>query len=84
MEKITRCLLITVVLDCQSQESYGDGISFVLGGSWFEDSTVGQKGGYLRTEYKNKALDPVIEQIADHVFNNYSNLGINFWVSLIF
>ena len=44
---------------------------------------MGQKGGYLGTEYKNEVLDPVIERIADHVFKNYSNLGIHSWVLLI-
>ena len=30
---------------------------------------MGQKGVFLGTEYKNEVLDPVIERIADHVFN---------------
>ena len=43
-----------------------------------------KKGDYLKTEYKNQVLDPIIERIANHVYNNHSNLGIHFWVLLIF
>ena len=72
------------ILSYQCQQSLGNGINFVLGGRWFEDSSVGQTGGYSKMEYKNKVLDPIIECIANHVYNNHSNLGIHFWILLTF
>ena len=77
-------MLIMPILSYQCQQALVNGINFMLGGSWFEDSSVGQTGGYLKTEYKNQVLDPIIEHIANQVYNNHSNLGIHFWVLLRF
>ena len=84
MGEIIKQLFLMIVLSHQLQQGLGNGINFVLGGSWFEDSSVGQAGGYLKTEYKNQVLDPIIEHVANHVYNNHSNLGIHFWVLLTF
>ena len=84
MGKIIKQLLLMTILSYQLQQGLGNGINFVLGGSWFEDSSVWQAGGYLKTEYKNQVLDPIIERDVNHVYNNHSNLGIHFWVLLTF
>ena len=77
-------MLIMAILSYQCHQALGNETNFVLGGSLFEDSSVGQTGGYLKTEYKNQVLDPIIESIANHVYNNHGNLGIHFWVLLTF
>ena len=38
----------------------------------------------MKTEYENQVLDPILERIANHVYNNHSDLGIHFWVLLTF
>ena len=84
MGGIIKPMFLLGVLTHQLQQSWGNGINFVLGGSWFEDSSVGQEGGYLKTQYKNQVLDPIIERVANHVYNNHNNLGIHFWVLMGF
>ena len=84
MGGIIKQVFLLTVLTHQLQQGLGNGINFVLGGSWFEDSSVGQEGGYLKTQYKNQVLDPIIERVANHVYNNHSNLGIHFWVLMAF
>ena len=84
MGKIIKQMLIMAILSYQFHQGLGNGINFVLGGSWFEDSSVGQAGGYLKIEYKDQVLDPIIERVANHVYNNHSNLGVHFWVLLTF
>ena len=33
---------------------------------------------------QNQVLDPIIVRVANHVYNNHSNLGIHFWVLMTF
>ena len=61
MGKALMNVLVLLILFCKSEEWFSDGVLFVLGGSWYEEITVVKKGGYLRTEYKEEVLDPVID-----------------------
>ena len=53
MGKIIKQMLIMAIHSYQCQQALGNGINFVLGRSWFEDSSVVQTGGYLKTEYND-------------------------------
>ena len=64
-----------IVLSYQLQQGLGNGINFVLGGSWFEDSSVGQAGGNLKTEYKNQVLDPL--QATERQVRRWKKLGLS-------
>ena len=33
----------------------------VLGGEWFTETTTGEKGGYLMSDFKDKVFEPIIK-----------------------
>ena len=46
---------------CYGDTSSKTATKIVLGGEWFTETTTGEKGGYLMSEFKDKVFEPIIK-----------------------
>ena len=61
--KVVKVLAAMVTLGalCYGDTSSKTATKIVLGGEWFTETTTGEKGGYLMTEFKDKVFEPIIK-----------------------
>ena len=46
---------------CYADTSSKTATKIVLGGEWFTETTTGEKGGYLMSDFKDKVFEPIIK-----------------------
>ena len=61
--------------------SYGaNAVQVVLRGNWFSPNQLGESGGYLMSDFKSKIFEPLVNRVAQKIFENEQRQSANFWI----
>ena len=52
----------------------------MLGGNWFSTNKLGESAGYLMSDFKSKIFEPLVNRVAQKIFENEQRQSANFWV----
>ena len=55
-------------------------VQVVLGGNWFSTNKLGESAGYLMSDFKSKIFEPLVNRVAQKIFENEQRQSANFWV----
>ena len=55
-------------------------VQVVLGGNWFSTNKLGESGGYLMSDFKSKIFEPLVNRVAQKIFENEQRQSANFWL----
>ena len=62
-EQVVKVLaaMLSIGVLCYGDTSSKTATKIVLGGEWFTETTTGEKGGYLMSDFKDKVFEPIIK-----------------------
>ena len=49
---------------------FSTAVQLVIGGSWFSKTSLGESGGYLLSNWKEKVFKSIVNQMADEIYQN--------------
>ena len=68
---------------CAYGASAANVVQVVLGGNWFFTDKQGESGGYLMSDFKSKIFEPLVNRVAQKIFENEPRQSANFWVIVL-